>query len=67
MIYVCVDSSSDDYYEDDEDTDQEAQVGGYVSEPTVGTAMEKSHGKGYSLSDNELEAEDSETEYRTKW
>jgi hypothetical protein len=62
-----LDSSSDDYYEDDDDdTDQEAQVGGYASEPTVGTQKQPA-GKGYSLSDNELEGEESETEYRTNW
>ncbi|XP_059481709.1 neuropathy target esterase sws isoform X2 [Neocloeon triangulifer] len=62
--YEDEESSSDDYYEDDDDTDQEAQVGGYVSEPTVGTSMKQSRGKGYSLSDNELDGEESETEYR---
>lgn len=61
-----VDSSSD-YYEDDDTDDQEAQVGGYVSEPTVGTTRTQPTGKGYSLSDNELEGEESETEYRTNW
>lgn len=61
-----LDSSSDYYEDDDEDTDQEAQVGGYASEPTVGTRKQPT-GKGYSLSDNELEGEESETEYRTNW
>ncbi|XP_065333820.1 neuropathy target esterase sws isoform X4 [Cloeon dipterum] len=58
--YVDEESSSEeDYYEDDDDdeddTDQEAQVGGYVSEPTVGTSMRQPKQKGYSLSDNELD------------